>query len=471
MLISLIVTMEPQQTKKSFASYQQMLQSTLKSLAKYSKNARRGFILIVEDNTGLHTFGTKNLKSKFSKEQKCSECSKDGSWADAARLDTLDLNSEDLEDVEKTAPKVGDERNILASMYEANETPKLPYDLDLMAEKEARTWLLPELKKDLVENGSRPVNRMIWGDPKFKPKCWADDLAEWCTVSNICHPQKNKLNVPLVKVLKATIENRLRDKNLDPKQHVDSNVDKEKEKRKRMARGIQNFNEYSNNTGVELTEQICEPTSIEISAPVVESESDDEVMADNEQSPPVVENEPDNEVMAENEFTVGEVIVDNTLDESFEREDGIGRRILPRRPQTNLEDVEKDVEIDDIDDGEGNSPVASLLPSARRAGRSQDAGVWSRGRGKGGLNLRVLRGRITKEVSKTEENRNKKIAWKQWVKGYTAEINDIIKNNPKGLHITCEDCQKKVSKASYLRHRTVNGCPQMNPRIRFFNWN
>ena len=84
-----------------------------------------------------------------------------------------------------------------------------------------------------------------------------------------------------------------------------------------MARGIQNCNEYSNNTRVELTEQICEPTSIEISAPVVENESDDEVMADNEHAP-VVENEPDNEVMAENEFTVGEVIIDNSLDESFD---------------------------------------------------------------------------------------------------------------------------------------------------------
>ena len=129
-----------------------------------------------------------------------------------------------------------------------------------------------------------------------------------------------------------------------------------------------------------------------------------------------------------------------------------------------LDDGEEDQEGGD----EGVSPIVSLLQSARKVGRSQNDGTWSRGRGKGGLNLRILRGRITKEVSKTEVNRNKKIAWKQWVKGYTAEINEIIKNNPKGLHIECEDCEKKVSKASYLRHRTVNGCSKMNPRIRFF---
>ena len=466
--------MEPLQTKKSFASYQQMLQSTLKSLAKYSKSSRRGFILVVEDNTGLHTFGTKNLKSKFLKTQKCSECNKDESWTAAARHDTLDLNSEDTENVEETAPKVGDDRNILASVYEANETPKLPFHLDLMAEKEARSWLLPELKKDLVENGSRPVNRIIWGDPKFKPKCWADDLAEWCSISNICHPQKNKLNVPLVKVLKATIANRLRDKNLDPKQHVDTNIDKEKEKRKRMARGNPKRDEHADNSRGELIEQISEAVSIEAN---VENEPNDEV---------IVENENESEVAA---ASIGDIQADDdvfvpSLDESFEREDGIGRRILPMRPQPNIEDTENDVVMDvneddnERDDGEddreggeeGLSPVVSLLPSARRVGKTQDDGTWSRGRGKGGLNLRILRGRITKEVSKTEENKNKKIAWKQWVKGYTAEINEIIKNNPKGLHIICEDCEKKVSKASYLRHRTVNGCSKMNPRIRLFNW-
>ena len=94
---------------------------------------------------------------------------------------------------------------------------------------------------------------------------------------------------------------------------------------------------------------------------------------------------------------------------------------------------------------------------------------WKRGRGKGGRNMRILRNRITNQNKNDQQN--VKILWKQWVKGYVEEINEIIKTNPQGLHIVCDDCGKNVTKQSYLRHRTVNGCPNINPRIKLFNWN
>ena len=115
------------------------------------------------------------------------------------------------------------------------------------------------------------------------------------------------------------------------------------------------------------------------------------------------------------------------------------------------------------------------LPASKRKRsllRTEDSepAVWSRGRGKGGLNLRVLGGRLTKETSKAEKQKQMKTMWKQWVKGYTEEINEVIHDNPKGLHIKCDDCKKNIAKQSYLRHRTVNGCPNMNPKIKFYNW-
>ena len=63
-----------------------------------------------------------------------------------------------------------------------------------------------------------------------------------------------------------------------------------------------------------------------------------------------------------------------------------------------------------------------------------------------------------------------KVLWKQWLKGYIEETKEIIKTNPKGRHIACEDCSKEVSKSSFLTHRTVNGCPNLNPRIKLYNW-
>ena len=157
--------------KKSFANSQQMLKAALKAINKYSQGSRRGFLLLVEDNTGLHKFGTKHLAEKFGTTTLCEPCNANNSWTDAARADTRDLNSEDNDDVNVAAPTSIPEKDIIAAMYENNEIPKLPYDVDLLSEKEARAWILPELKKDLVENGSRPVNRIVWGDENFHPKC------------------------------------------------------------------------------------------------------------------------------------------------------------------------------------------------------------------------------------------------------------------------------------------------------------
>ena len=124
------------------------------------------------------------------------------------------------------------------------------------------------------------------------------------------------------------------------------------------------------------------------------------------------------------------------------------------------------------------SPVVHLLPDPKRRRLltrssetdSENTSSWNIGRGKGGRNMRILRGRLTVEKSKSDLQKEKKLLWKQWLKGYTEEINEIIKNNPRGLHIQCVDCFKNVSKQSYMRHRTINGCAKINPRIKFFNW-
>ena len=143
---------------------------------------------------------------KFVTTTLCDQCSETKSWTAAARADTRDLNSEDIEEATVAAPVKNLDKDVIATMYETNEIPKLPYDVDLLSEKEARAWILPELKKDLVENGSKPVNRIIWGDENFHPKCWADEIVEWSKVSNLAHPQKQKLDIPIVKVLHATIK-------------------------------------------------------------------------------------------------------------------------------------------------------------------------------------------------------------------------------------------------------------------------
>ena len=57
----------------------------------------------------------------------------------------------DIDDANVAAPCNIPEKDVIATMYEKNEIPKLQYDVNLLSEKEARAWILPELKKDLVE--------------------------------------------------------------------------------------------------------------------------------------------------------------------------------------------------------------------------------------------------------------------------------------------------------------------------------
>ena len=61
--------------------------------------------------------------------------------------DTKNLNSEESSDAVKVAPETLDGQDILANLYQNNDIPKLPFPIDILLEKEAGAWLLPELKK------------------------------------------------------------------------------------------------------------------------------------------------------------------------------------------------------------------------------------------------------------------------------------------------------------------------------------
>ena len=405
--------------KKSFASSQQMLKSALKAINKYSQGARRGFLLLVEDNTGLHKFGTKNMAEKFITTTICDPCNDNKSWTEAARADTRDLNSEDIDDANVAAPVNIAEKDVIATMYENNEIPKLPYDVDLLSEKEARAWILPELKKDLVENGSRPVSRIVWGDENFHPKCWADEMVEWSKVSNLAHPQKQKHGISIVKVLHATIKKRLVQKGIDPKNHIDEKNDKNVEERKKKTRGL-----HKNNLDLEVPIATIDTESVQATR-----------IDDATEEPPIFD---ENDTSVDNlEDIVG---ASEELDISVET-DSDGRQILPSRCETrptnptitSSSPVEEDISA--LLNRSSSPPpirkrkslVSSLLPDPKRARRqespnsddhedvpsSEQSGSsvnqrslrseddppsnWTRGRGKGGRNMRILRNRITNQ--------------------------------------------------------------------------
>merc|ERR1711954_499272 len=90
----------------------------------------------------------------------------------------------------------------------------------------------------------------------------------WSKVSNICHPQKVKLDVPINVALKASIRKRLEQKNINPDEYVDEKADQKKAKRKKLVRGIHD-------------RKVTEDVPIDIvteETPVNEEENSDEIV-------------------------------------------------------------------------------------------------------------------------------------------------------------------------------------------------
>ena len=59
--------------------------------------------------------------------------------------------------------------------------------------------------------------------------------------------------------------------------------------------------------------------------------------------------------------------------------------------------------------------------------------------------------------------------WKDWKLAQCLEIQKEFKKN-RGALIQCKLCSKKVKSQSYLNHRTLNGCPRMDPCFRLKNF-
>ena len=161
---------------QSIPKSKQCLLTGIRQLVKFSKKNKRGFFLVWNDDTGLRHFGSPSMVKKFEETIKCESCEKN-SWEEASKLDTIKLAKNEFEfDVGGN----NSTEDILKAVYENDkvEMPLLPCPVDLMNQAQLLTYIIPELKLDYIEQGLLPVSKIPWGDPKFKPKCWADDIWE-----------------------------------------------------------------------------------------------------------------------------------------------------------------------------------------------------------------------------------------------------------------------------------------------------
>ena len=119
-------------------------------------------------------------------------------------------------------------------------TTKIPCPVPLMSTDQLIEWIYPEISKDFVEQGLAPKLKVPWGNPKYHPRFWPDELWPWHLVSNFRHPQKHNRphNVSLVDTLKAAVSKRLRHLNIDPESFISEDYTEEEDIKKRKVRGL-----------------------------------------------------------------------------------------------------------------------------------------------------------------------------------------------------------------------------------------
>ena len=77
-----------------------------------------------------------------------------------------------------TAPQQSNSENVLASVYNASEIPLLENRLELLNEKQARRYIVPQIIGDICERTGKLVSKVKWGDPAYEPSFWTNDLAD-----------------------------------------------------------------------------------------------------------------------------------------------------------------------------------------------------------------------------------------------------------------------------------------------------
>ena len=211
----------------------------LNGLLELQKVKKVACVLIWTTEFGTSFFGTEKLKIKAQKSFDCTcLCSCGHGSANSWQ--------HELEDDEKALIENGpmidnNTTDLLNHMYADAPVEKLPSKLELMVYNDLSKWVRKQILKDRHERGYSG-KKIVYKDMTWKPSFWPDDLCDWREVSNFAHWKKEDVTTgtDLTTILKRAVELRLRSKGIEPADHVASNVDVRKQKRKQKWRGIHN---------------------------------------------------------------------------------------------------------------------------------------------------------------------------------------------------------------------------------------
>ena len=210
-------TIKTAPAKKPADTYFKYDKASIENTQKYIYHSHQGAIYISLSKCGLNWIGSKHMEAFIQKHL--------DEIKEAALLDTVGLSDPRLEVFEDHCPSKQSGESTMSKHYSRNDTPLLPWPVEIMNTQEVITWSLPELRKDICEVSGEPLTKISWGSAKHKPKEWP---FEWSLMTNPTHAQLYQEEIEKqtgrpwtnTTILQEYIRIRLLAKGLNPSEHI-----------------------------------------------------------------------------------------------------------------------------------------------------------------------------------------------------------------------------------------------------------
>ena len=139
-------------------------------------------------------------------------------WAGIALLDTQDKCDQDSGE---QGPVRSSSLDILQTIHKKNNIPRLKFPFSVYNEKDCREFLVEQIKRDIIEQGKKPVDSIKWGSDHCRPSFWPEKLAPWSEFCNPAHKQdkvfktRSGETIKVVTILRAAVRRRMKQRGLD----------------------------------------------------------------------------------------------------------------------------------------------------------------------------------------------------------------------------------------------------------------
>ena len=138
--------------------------NSVKLIGKITNVGHRAAAFIWWDGRNLRLVGSPELLQKLETSRSCRECSKTGSYEEAAKKDVVDLSKGS---VTVNIDHNQSNKEVIKSITETEDITLIPCPVWMMNLAQLLAWCRIEFNKDYIEQGLKSVNGIPWGKIRY----------------------------------------------------------------------------------------------------------------------------------------------------------------------------------------------------------------------------------------------------------------------------------------------------------------